>query len=195
MADPLSNLRAAYGVLETRVNRALRIQLGDTARLCLQRDEAFRLLESAEPHHNLFSPAEFTTLQESISTMADRLDEACHLSTDPQEGPSITVVADSVTGKRGHPKKNINPAFLEEALTLRGPTGLSDVLRCHPRTIRRRALELGLAAPGVPVYHEEVLPDGGHNRAYTGAPRPAAPSLTDEQLDTAVAEILDVFPA
>ncbi|KAJ7034172.1 hypothetical protein C8F04DRAFT_1260174 [Mycena alexandri] len=84
MADPLSNLRAAYGVLETRVNRALRTQLGDTARLRLQRDEAFRLLESAEPHRNLFSPAEFATLQQSISAMADRLDEACHLSTDPQ---------------------------------------------------------------------------------------------------------------
>ncbi|KAJ7741716.1 hypothetical protein B0H16DRAFT_1728491 [Mycena metata] len=170
MADPLSNLRAAYSVLETRINRALRTQLGDTARLRLQRDEAFRLLESAEPHRNLFSPTEFATLQQSISTMADRLDEACHLSTDPQEGPSITVVAESVTGKRGRPKKNINPAFLEEALTLRGPTGLSGVLHCHPRTIRRRALELGLAVPGVPVYHEEVLPDGGRKwRVYQRA--------------------------
>ncbi|KAJ7716449.1 hypothetical protein B0H16DRAFT_1741259 [Mycena metata] len=82
--------------------------------------------------------------------MADRLDEACHLSTHSLEGPSPTVIADSVTGKRGRPKKNINPAFLEEALTLRGPTGLWGVLRCHPRTIRRRPLELGLAAPVFP---------------------------------------------
>ncbi|KAJ7900764.1 hypothetical protein B0H14DRAFT_3423373 [Mycena olivaceomarginata] len=67
MADPLSNLRAAYAVLETRVNLALRTQLGDTAQLRLQRDEAFRLLEAAEP---LFPHAEFATLQQSISTMA-----------------------------------------------------------------------------------------------------------------------------
>ncbi|KAJ7046380.1 hypothetical protein C8F04DRAFT_1387916 [Mycena alexandri] len=70
MADPLSNLRAVYAVLETC---ALHTQLGDTARLRLQCDEAVRLLESAEPHHNLFPPAEFATLQQSISTMSDRL--------------------------------------------------------------------------------------------------------------------------
>jgi hypothetical protein len=63
MADPLSNLRAAYAVLETRVNLALRTQLGDTAQLRLQRDEAFRLLEAAEPVSRhicqlmLFSPS------------------------------------------------------------------------------------------------------------------------------------------
>ncbi|KAJ7041459.1 hypothetical protein C8F04DRAFT_1253152 [Mycena alexandri] len=119
MADPLSNLCAVYTVLETR---ALCTQLGDTARLRLQCDEAVRLLESAEPHHNLFSPAEFATLQQSISTMSDRLDDACHLSTDPQEGPSITVVTHSSTGKCGRPKKDINQTFRQEALTLRGPS-------------------------------------------------------------------------
>ncbi|KAJ7698238.1 hypothetical protein B0H14DRAFT_3528963 [Mycena olivaceomarginata] len=49
MSDPLSNLRAAYEVLETRVLRAFRRQLGHTARLRAQHDEAFRLLEAAEP--------------------------------------------------------------------------------------------------------------------------------------------------
>jgi hypothetical protein len=49
MADPLLNLRAAYLVLESRVNLSLRTQLGDTTRLRHQRDEAFRFLQAAEP--------------------------------------------------------------------------------------------------------------------------------------------------
>ncbi|KAF8193091.1 hypothetical protein K438DRAFT_1969578 [Mycena galopus ATCC 62051] len=145
MADPLSSLRAAYAVLENQVIVDLRTQVGDTTRLRLQRDEAFRLLESAEPHRHLFPPAEFATLQWSIGNMADLLDEACHLSTDPQDAPSITVVAESST-----------------ALTLRGLSGLSGVFHCNLRTIRRRTLELGIATPGVPVYVEETIPDGSH---------------------------------
>ncbi|KAJ7710674.1 hypothetical protein B0H17DRAFT_1190373 [Mycena rosella] len=80
MAAPFADSRAAYSVLETRVNRALQTQLGDAARLRLQRDEAFRLLESAEPHRHLFPLAEYSILQQSIASMTDQLDEACHLS-------------------------------------------------------------------------------------------------------------------
>ena len=47
MAGPLSNIRTAYSVLESRVNLALRTQVGDTERLRLQRDEALRLLQAA----------------------------------------------------------------------------------------------------------------------------------------------------
>ncbi|KAK7001416.1 hypothetical protein R3P38DRAFT_2649508, partial [Favolaschia claudopus] len=103
----------------------------------------------------LFPPAEFATLQQSVATMADLLDEACHMSTDPQEGPSITVITESSTGRRGRPKKQIDPAFLQEALSLRGPSGVASVLNCHPRTVRRAALDQGIATPGVPVYVNE----------------------------------------
>ncbi|KAK6991956.1 hypothetical protein R3P38DRAFT_3437757 [Favolaschia claudopus] len=181
MADPLSNLRAAYSVLESRVTTALRTQLGDTARLRLQRDEAFRLLEAAEP--------------QSVATMADLLDEACHMSTDPQEGPSITVITESSTGRRGRPKKQIDPAFLQEALSLRGPSGVASVLNCHPRTVRRAALDQGIATPGVPVYVNESLADGTQQRTYTSASRSAPSTLTDAQLDAAIGEILEIFPA
>ncbi|KAJ7712064.1 hypothetical protein B0H14DRAFT_3638829 [Mycena olivaceomarginata] len=109
MSDPLSNLRAAYEVLETCVLHALRTQLGDTAQLHVQHDEALRLLEAAEPHCHLFPPAEFATLQQSISTMADQLDKACHLSTDPPEGSSLIIVTESSNGQRGWPKKQISP--------------------------------------------------------------------------------------
>ncbi|KAJ7619803.1 hypothetical protein DFH06DRAFT_1341892 [Mycena polygramma] len=49
MSNQLANLRDAYNVLETRVLRALRTQVGDGARLRAQRDEAFQLLAAAEP--------------------------------------------------------------------------------------------------------------------------------------------------
>ncbi|KAK7041382.1 hypothetical protein R3P38DRAFT_3260940 [Favolaschia claudopus] len=190
-------------------NTALRTQLGDTARLRLQRDEAFRLLEAAEPHRAFFPPAEFATLQQSVATMADLLDEACHMSTPAGRplhhshhrvlhrsplgsNPTCTVTG---LGRRGRPKKQINPAFLQEALSLRGPSGVASVLNCHPRTVRRAALDQGIATPGVPVYPNERLADSTQQRTYTSASRSAPSTLTDAQLDAAIGEILDIFPA
>ncbi|KAJ7349651.1 hypothetical protein DFH08DRAFT_807001 [Mycena albidolilacea] len=99
MSDPLSNLCAGYGILETHINLTLHTQLGGTAQLRLQCDEAFFLQQQSLVNSapSPFPPAEFATLQQSIATMANLLDEACHLSSDPQEGPSITVVAESST--------------------------------------------------------------------------------------------------
>jgi len=47
MASQLDNIRAAYRVLEDRVIRALRVQLGDSIRLGEQRSQALQLLQSA----------------------------------------------------------------------------------------------------------------------------------------------------
>ena len=146
-------------------------------------------------HRLLFPPAEFALLQQNIAAIADRLDEACHLSTDPQEGPSIAVIATTPTGRRGRPRKTIDPGFLREALTLRGPSGLAAVFNCHPRTIRRRAVELGLATSGPPVYITETLPDGTQAPTHAAAARSAASTLSDGQLDSAISEILEVIPA
>jgi len=48
MADPINNLRAAYRVLEDRVIRSLRTQLGDAVRLGEQRAQAMQFLQAAE---------------------------------------------------------------------------------------------------------------------------------------------------
>ena len=48
MSEPLNNLRAAYHVLEGRVNRALRTQVGDVPHLEEQRVQALQLLHAAE---------------------------------------------------------------------------------------------------------------------------------------------------
>lgn len=48
MSEQLYNLRTAYRVLEDRVCRALRTQLGDAERLREQRSQALELLQAAE---------------------------------------------------------------------------------------------------------------------------------------------------
>ena len=45
---PVDNIRAAYNVLERNVVRAVRVQIGDRARLQDQKDSALSLLQAAE---------------------------------------------------------------------------------------------------------------------------------------------------
>lgn len=55
----LENFRAAYAVLEGRVQRALQIHLGDTTRLHEQRNQVLQFLQSAE-HVCLILPSDPT---------------------------------------------------------------------------------------------------------------------------------------
>lgn len=55
MTDRLENFRAAYFVLQERVQVALRIQIGDLARLNHQRDEVLSFAQSAQQVHQLQS--------------------------------------------------------------------------------------------------------------------------------------------
>ena len=48
MSDQLNNLRAAYRVLEDRVHRSLRTQLGDAVRLGEQCAQTLQFLQAAE---------------------------------------------------------------------------------------------------------------------------------------------------
>ncbi|KAI0371557.1 hypothetical protein BV20DRAFT_183669 [Pilatotrama ljubarskyi] len=92
------------------------------------------------------------------------------------------------------PRLEIDPTLLELALDLRGPTALAEVLGCHPRTVRRRALEQGLVPPGPPVRTPVVQPDGSTAYVYTGRVRPVS-SMTDAELDAAIPAILVTFPS
>jgi hypothetical protein len=51
--DTLSNLRAAYRVLEDRVATALQTQIGDSQRLGIARDEALTLRGAIEDVRHL----------------------------------------------------------------------------------------------------------------------------------------------
>ena len=60
--------------------------------------------------------------------------------TDPRSQCSPVTVSEHVrTGKHGR------------SAELRGPEGIGGLLGCSTRTVRLRALQLGLSHPGVPV--------------------------------------------
>lgn len=76
------------------------------------------------------------------------------------DGPSLVVAKRECTGRPRRPHVHIEPAFLSEALNLRGPSGVAPVLVCSARTVRRRALEAGLVEPVEPVYQQVRTDDG-----------------------------------
>jgi len=126
--------------------------------------------------------------------MVSALDEACHQSSDPFLGRPVPVISQIHTGRRGRPRTEINPQFLQYALGLRGPTGISKSLQtCSSRTVRRRALEYGLVEPGDPVCVEEEHSDGEVVQVYTSSTAPSS-TLSDEHLDSLILSILQVFP-
>ena len=125
--------------------------------------------------------------------MVEHLDAACHQSQDPILTPHLVVATRTSNGRRGRPKVEISPAFLSQALEVRGPTGIAPVLGCSARTVRRRALEQGLAQPGPPVIQDVPQPDGTIIRTHTSTTAAVSP-LTDDELDGLVSSILEVFP-
>lgn len=127
--------------------------------------------------------------------MVEQLDHAVHRSTDSPDGPALVVSQRVRTGKRGRPRVHIDPAFLEEALVLRGPKGIAPVIACSTQTIRRRALELGLGAPARPVSQATTMPNGDVTRTYNSRTLAPPPTISDDALDALVLDVLTVFPA
>lgn len=125
--------------------------------------------------------------------MAQDLDEACHRSADPLSMPPLIVSERVCTGRRGRPHVNIDPNFLSHTLDLRGPSAIGKVLHCNGRTVRRRALEYGLVQPAAPVYQTVTSEDGSVHREYTSTSAPVS-SMTDDELDSRIAQALEVFP-
>lgn len=212
MSVQLSNLRSAYLVLQDRVRIALRTQLGDAERLKQQKEEVTIFMTAADlvrvfqvlhclnyscqiQHRPCFPAAEYSILQSSLVTMIDGLNRAKQLSSDPSDGPAISISHRQSNGKRGRPRVYIEPHFLSFALGIRGPTGLAPAIGCHPKTIRRRALENGLVHAGAPVYQDTSLPDGTIQCTWTSS-APAISRISDDYsaLDFEVAGILELFP-
>ncbi|KAI0349784.1 hypothetical protein OH77DRAFT_1383846, partial [Trametes cingulata] len=135
---------------------------------------------------------EYQVLRESLSRMLGDLRDACHQSLDPPDSSPLIVAQSARTGGPGRPRLEINPRFLEFALDLRGPTQIAEVLGCHPRTVRRRAIELGLAQPAPPVFSTMQDATGGIVRAHTSSTNPVS-LLTDEELDAAVVFVTHAF--
>ena len=133
--------------------------------------------------------AEFALLQTNVGDMVKDLDEACHRSMDPPSMPPPIVTSQQRTGRRGRPRIEIDPVFLANALTHRGPHMLEHITNCSARTIRRRALEQGIVEPGLPVFTEQTEEDGRVSRVHISTTAPTS-TLSDEELDALTAATL-----
>ncbi|CDO68132.1 hypothetical protein BN946_scf185003.g4 [Trametes cinnabarina] len=83
--------------------------------------------------------------------------------------------------------------FLAFALDVRGPTRVGKLLQVSSRTVRRRALELGLVEPGPPVFSTVSNATGTSVQVHTTLTNPVS-TLTDDKLDCTIANILSIFP-
>jgi hypothetical protein len=156
------------------------------------------ILKTPDQHQTVIPADEFSDLQQSIEAMTAALEDAVSASADPLTQPMLSVmpVIPPSQRKRGRPRKDIDKEFLAGALALRGPAGIAKSLDCHARTVRRRALEYGLAEPGPPCFEDVVQPDGTFHRIWqsTGPPISAISDMP-ERLDQVMADILRVFPS
>jgi hypothetical protein len=121
--------------------------------------------------------------------MIIRLEDAIHAADPPPSASRLQLVTVSRTGRRGRPRKEINPDLLAQALQLSSKATIARHAKVSARTVQRRALEQGLAQPGQAVF--SVGPDGTMVRQ----PRTQQPPLiSDAELDEHVADILVIFP-
>ncbi|KAG8786488.1 hypothetical protein FRC12_016506 [Ceratobasidium sp. 428] len=122
------------------------------------------------------------------------LDHGCTLSLDPL-GPGEALFTSYVvnTPGQGRPRIEFNHDLLAQALELRGTHQLAPAFHCSSRTIRRRALELGLAQPSHPVRQIVATEDGRLQEIYVPPTRNFS-DISDNELLDLVAEALVVFP-
>ena len=128
-------------------------------------------------------------MQQNCASMIDALNTVVS-AHDPQYSP-VTISEHAHTGKRGRPVAEIDPIALEQLLELRGPEGTGKLLGCSTRTVRRRALELGLVQPGAPVFTHETQPDGSVSKIFH---RRESVHNTDEEVYAAVSTVLETYP-
>ena len=105
-------------------------------------------------------------------------------------------VSHRVKGRVGRPRVEIDRNFLENALQVRGPSQLGMVMKCSPRTIRRRALEYGLSHEGPPVFQTVPNPDGTVSQTWFSSSTPARSTIAEDPdaLDDLVSSVLHTFP-
>lgn len=125
--------------------------------------------------------------------MVDDLDAACHESSDPADGGPLMVSQLLQTANPGRPRIQIDRTFLEHALQMRGPTALSSIFKCSSRTVRRRALEMGLVQPGPAVRESITNTDGSISHHHTSSSAPVS-DMSEAELDSRVGAILELFP-
>lgn len=141
----------------------------------------------------MFTPDEFSTLENSINVMLEALDSASQLASDPPD--STWTPVGHGTGKMGRPLIEFDPIFLSFALQVRGPTDIAATFGCSARTVRRRALQYGILPHGDAPFENRIEDDGTITQVYQGPPRHTRLSnISDDELDVKIRTILRDFP-
>jgi hypothetical protein len=137
---------------------------------------------------------DYQSLQESVSTMLGCLRTAENQAMDPP-APGLQV-SQRVKGKVGRPHVEINRNFLENMLQMGGPYKVSKLLKCHGRTVRRRALEYGLRKQAPPVFQTVPNDDGTMSQTWLSSSMPARSAVADDPdaLDELMRSVLHTFP-
>ena len=136
---------------------------------------------------------EIQTIQQNCASMVEAINMA--IPTQVIEYgthcPPVTVSEQVYTSKRGRPTVEVNPVALEQLLELRGRESTAKLLGCSSRTVRRRALELGLAQPCSPVFTHETQSDGSISKVFH---RPESVHSTNEEVHITVSAVLETYP-
>lgn len=126
--------------------------------------------------------------------MVEAIDAATssHSTSDPVPQCSPVTVSQKIrTGKPGRPAIEVDAVALQQLLELRGPESAGRLLGCSSRTVRRRALELGLVQPGAPVFTHKTQSDGSVSRIFH---RRESVHGTDEEVRGAISAVLETYP-
>ena len=113
------------------------------------------------------------------------LNRAINEANEPPDERGLEVM-ETVRGQgRGRPCKEISRTFLEQALSIGGPTKIAREMGCSSRTVRRRILDYGLDEPKPPVFSVVEAPDGSLLHLHQTSTA-AVSNITDVALDECV---------
>lgn len=127
--------------------------------------------------------------------MLEALEEAFRALEEENQAEPVIFAHLHHTGRRGRPARILDPDILALLYQFRGPAHLAKVFDCSARTVRRTALDYGIVEPCPPVYVEFDDPNTGHRfRLYQSSTAPVS-TLTDNELDSVLSYILEIFPA
>lgn len=144
-------------------------------------------------HQHVFAAEEYGIFQASMQDIIRELDVAIYEANEPSDEPPLPVTQTVRRGGRGRPQVEIDETFLRSAFEVRGPSYIGDLLGVSARTVRRRALQLGLVEPQAPVFSTVEGKDGELIHLHTTSTRPVS-TLTDDELMGFVVQSTELFP-
>jgi hypothetical protein len=143
----------------------------------------------------LFNPTDISTVRLSTENMIRALDDAASEARDDAAAAPMSVACVVNRGTGGRGRLEIDKNWLAHASQVQTLRAVAEELGCHPRTVRRRLLDYGLANQAPPVIQSVEHPDGTRTKEW----HPLGPTMSDingdpQALDALVGQVLETFP-